>query len=113
MLTNGHEHHAGPQSLMSLSRAIGDLYSFLVNFCASEMSDDDCMALAVAAVSGHTHAEFLVGSAYDGADDRDNAIIWYQRAAEKGFAPAQIGYSKIAFCQVPPSCASSQACSFD
>jgi hypothetical protein len=45
-------------------------------------------ALAVAAVSGHAEAEFMVGSVFDAAGEIPCAMEWYRRAALRNYIPA-------------------------
>ena len=90
-------------SLMMFDRAIGkstvtvtqqfrDLCKFLVTFAQKHgaMSQDDCVALALGAFGGHAHAEFLVATAYDAAEERMHAKRWYERSARHGFVPAMV-----------------------
>ncbi len=74
----------------TLSQPFRDLCNFLVNFAQKHgvMSYDDCVALALGALGGHAHAEFLVATAYDAAEEKMHAKRWYERAARHGFVPA-------------------------
>ncbi len=69
-----------------------ELLHFLVNFSQIHgvLSDDDCLALAVGAYAGHAHAEFLVATAYDAAEEPMQAKRWYARAARHGFLPSML-----------------------
>ncbi len=76
----------------NLTHQFRDLCKFLVNFAQKHgaMSYDDCVALAVGAFGGHAHAEFLVATAYDAAEERMHAKRWYERSARHGFVPAMV-----------------------
>ena len=69
-----------------------ELLAFLVSFSRKHgvLSDDDCLALALGACAGHAHAEFLVATAYDAADEPMQAKRWYTRAARHGFLPSSL-----------------------
>ena len=69
-----------------------ELLRFLVNFSQIHgmLSDDDCLALAVGAYAGHAHAEFLVATAYEAAEELMQAKRWYTRAARHGFLPSML-----------------------
>jgi TPR repeat protein len=79
-----------PESQPSFIAAFNHLVGFLTGFYRLNLPEDECMALAVAALSGHPRAEFLVASAYDAADDALEARIWYERAARRGHLPAML-----------------------
>ncbi len=76
----------------SLTQQFRDLCRFLVSFAQQHgaMSYDDCVALALGAFGGHAHAEFLVATAYDAAEERMHAKRWYERSARHGFVPAMV-----------------------
>jgi hypothetical protein len=78
-----HSHH-------SMSAALRELCRFLSSFPNIQMSEEECEALAVAAVSGHAEAEFMVGSVFDAADEPDRAREWYSRAAGREYLPAML-----------------------
>jgi len=75
---------------MSLSATLRELCQFLTSFPNIQMSDEDCKALAVAAVSGHAEAEFMIGSVYDAAEEHALAMEWYSRAANRDYLPAML-----------------------
>jgi len=77
-------------SFTSFVMALQRLLEFLTGFYRVELPREECVALAVAALSGHPRAEFLVASAYDAADDAVEARLWYERAARRGFVPAML-----------------------
>jgi TPR repeat protein len=79
-----------PESHPSFIAAFNHLVTFLTGFYRLNLPEDECMALAVAALSGHARAEFLVASAYDAADDAMEARLWYERAARRGHLPAML-----------------------
>ncbi|HUO61555.1 MAG TPA: hypothetical protein VMU24_12865 [Candidatus Acidoferrales bacterium] len=79
-----------PESQPSFIAAFNHLLAFLTGFYRLNLPEDECMALAVAALSGHPRAEFLVASAYDAADDAVEARLWYERAARRGHLPAML-----------------------
>ena len=54
------------------------------------MSEEECKALAVAALSGHAEAEFMIGSVYDAAEEPARAMEWYSRAANRDYLPAML-----------------------
>ncbi len=83
-------------SLASCVMALQRLLDFLTGFYRVELPQDECMALAVAALSGHARAEFLVASAYDAADDAVEARLWYERSARRGFVPAMLQLRQFA-----------------
>ncbi len=76
----------------SFSQQFRELCKFLLGFAQKHgvMSYDDCVALAAGAFGGHAHAEFLVATAYDAAEERMHAKRWYERAARHGFVPAMV-----------------------
>ena len=78
------------KSTVNVTQQFRDLCKFLVNFAQKHgaMSQDDCVALALGAFGGHAHAEFLVATAYDAAEERMHAKRWYERSARHGFVPA-------------------------
>jgi TPR repeat protein len=67
-----------------------ELCRFLISFPNIQMSEEECEALAVAAISGHAEAEFMIGSVFDAADQPANAIEWYSRAASRDYLPAML-----------------------
>ena len=73
-----------------LSATLGELCRFLCAFPNIQMTEEDCQALAVAAVSGHAEAEFMVASVYDAAGENERAIEWYSRSAERKYLPAML-----------------------
>lgn len=77
-------------SQRTLSATLRELCHFLTNFPNIQMTEDDCEALAVAAVSGHAEAEFMIGSVYDAADEPGRAMEWYSRAANRDYLPAML-----------------------
>jgi|SRR6185369_8699816 hypothetical protein len=76
----------------TVTQQFRDLCKFLVSFAQRHgaMSYDDCVALALGAFGGHAHAEFLVATAYDAAEERMHAKRWYERSARHGFLPAMV-----------------------
>jgi len=80
------------KSTSSVTQQFGDLCKFLVSFAQKHgaMSYDDCVALALGAFGGHAHAEFLVATAYDAAEECMHAKRWYERSARHGFVPAMV-----------------------
>ena len=80
------------KSMGSMTQQFRDLCKFLVDFAQKHgaMSYDDCVALALGAFGGHAHAEFLVATAYDAAEERMHAKRWYERSARHGFTPAMV-----------------------
>jgi TPR repeat protein len=77
-------------SQRSLSATLRELCHFLTSFPNIQMSAEDCEALAVAAVSGHPEAEFMIGSVYDAAEEPARAMEWYWRAASRDYMPAML-----------------------
>ena len=73
-----------------LSATLRELCHFLTNFPGIQMSEDECEALAVAAVSGHAEAEFMIGSVFDAAEEPAQATMWYARAAARDYLPAML-----------------------
>jgi hypothetical protein len=78
--------------IVSVNQQFRDLYKFLVSFAEKHgaMTHDDCFALALGAFNSHAHAEFLVATAYDAAEERMHAKRWYERSARHGFVPALV-----------------------
>ena len=74
----------------TLSAVLRELCHFLTTFPHIQMNEDECEALAVAAVSGHAEAEFMVASVYDAAGENERAIEWYSRSAERKYLPAML-----------------------
>jgi hypothetical protein len=72
------------------SAALRELCNFLFTFPNMEMSEDDCAALAAAALSGHAEAEFMVGSVFDAAGETARAMDWYWRSASRDYLPAML-----------------------
>ena len=70
--------------------ALRELCDFLFTYPNMEMSADECEALAVAAISGHAQAEFMVGSVFDAAGETDRAMDWYWRSAGRDYLPAML-----------------------
>jgi hypothetical protein len=77
-------------SQRTLSTKLRELCQFLTGFPNIQMSEDECEALAVAAISGHAEAEFMIGSVYDAADEPVHAMEWYHRAASRDYLPAML-----------------------
>jgi TPR repeat protein len=67
-----------------------ELCRFLSSFPNIVMSEQECAALAVAALSGHPEAEFMVGSVFDAANEPARATEWYQRSAAHDYLPAML-----------------------
>lgn len=82
-------------SIYALTASLDELTTFLLMYDNNGMSDEDCVSLAFAAICGHAAAEFLVATVYDAAEDMVNATLWYQRAADKGFVPAQLQAARM------------------
>jgi hypothetical protein len=74
----------------SLSAALRELRQFLITFPNIQMSEEECAALAVAAVSGQAEAEFMIGSVFDAAGESDRAMEWYSRSAGRDYLPAML-----------------------
>ena len=83
---------ASIKTTVTVTQQFRDLCKFLVSFAQRHgaMSYDDCVALALGAFGGHAHAEFLVATAYDAAEERMHAKRWYERSARHGFVPAMV-----------------------
>jgi TPR repeat protein len=79
-----------PENHPSFMAAFNHLLEFLTGFYRIDLPEDECIALAFAALGGHPRAEFLVASAYDAADDALEARLWYERAARRGHLPAML-----------------------
>ena len=73
-----------------MSAILRELCSFLSNFPNIQMSAEECEALAVAAISGHAEAEFMIGSVFDAADEPARAMEWYYRSASREYLPAML-----------------------
>jgi hypothetical protein len=54
------------------------------------LSEEECAALAAAALGGHPEAEFLVGSLFDAANAPARAMEWYRRSASRDYLPAML-----------------------
>jgi hypothetical protein len=74
----------------SMSATLRELCRFLSSFPNIQMSEAECEALAVAAISGHAEAEFMIGSVFDAADEPDRAREWYFRSASRDYLPAML-----------------------
>jgi hypothetical protein len=74
----------------ALSATLRELCRFLSSFCNIQLSEPECSALAIAAVSGHPEAEFMVGSVFDAAGDPARAMEWYHRSASRDYQPAML-----------------------
>ncbi len=77
-------------SQRTLSATLRELCRFLTSFPKIQMSEQDCEALAVAAISGHAEAEFMIGSVFDAADEPARAMEWYSRSASREYLPAML-----------------------
>ena len=77
-------------SQKALSSTLGELCRFLSSFPGIQMSEEDCQALAVTAVSGHAEAEFMIASVFDAAGEDERAIEWYSRSAARNYLPAML-----------------------
>ena len=73
-----------------LSATLRELCRFLSSFPNIQMSEPECAALAVAAISGHAEAEFMVGSVFDAAGETPRAMEWYHRSASRDYLPAML-----------------------
>ena len=73
-----------------LSATLRELCRFLFCFPGIQMTEEECQALAVAAVSGHAEAEFMVASVYDAAGEPARAREWYSRSASRDYLPAML-----------------------
>ncbi|MDR3763368.1 MAG: hypothetical protein P4M01_04660 [Acidobacteriota bacterium] len=71
-----------------LRATLCQLRTFLTRFENIQLSNEECESLAVAAVSGHAEAEFMVGTVYDAAGEPACAMEWYRRAAMRDYVPA-------------------------
>jgi hypothetical protein len=74
----------------TLSASLRELCRFLTSLPNIQMSEEECEALAVAAISGHAEAEFMVGSVFDAADEPARAMEWYYRSASRDYLPAML-----------------------
>jgi len=74
----------------TLSATLDELCGLLSSFPNIEMSRQECEALAVAAISGHAEAEFMVGCVFDAADKPARATEWYFRSASRDYLPAML-----------------------
>jgi hypothetical protein len=74
----------------SMSATLRELCRFLSSFPNIQMSEEECEALAVAAISGHAEAEFMIGSVFDAAEEADRAMEWYSRSASREYLPAML-----------------------
>ncbi len=81
---------AHANSKKDLSAKLWELCRFLSAFPNIQMSQQECEALAVAAISGHPEAEFMIGSVFDAADEHARALEWYHRAATRDYLPAML-----------------------
>ncbi len=77
-------------SKRDLSAKLWELCRFLSAFPNIQMSQQECEALAIAAISGHPEAEFMIGSLFDAADEPARANEWYFRAATRDYLPAML-----------------------
>jgi TPR repeat protein len=75
-----------PQTI--LSATLRELCRYLAASPKIELSEQECAALAVAALGGHPEAEFMVGSLFDAANDPARALEWYRRSAGRDYPPA-------------------------
>jgi hypothetical protein len=71
--------------IASLDELCGLLSSFPI-----QMSPKEREAVAVAAISGHAEAEFMVGCVFDAADQPARAMEWYFRSASHDYVPAML-----------------------
>jgi hypothetical protein len=74
----------------TMSATLRELCRFLSSFPNIQMSEEECEALAVAAISGHAEAEFMVASVFDAADEPARAMEWYFRSANREYLPAML-----------------------
>ena len=81
---------AETKSQKALTAALRELCSFLSSFPNIQMTEEECEALAVAAISGHAEAEFMIGSVFDAADEPARAMEWYSRSASRDYLPAML-----------------------
>jgi hypothetical protein len=77
-------------SRKTLSATLRELCGSLSRFSNIQMSEEECEALAVAAIGGHAEAEFMIASAFDAADEPERAIEWYLRSASRDYLPAML-----------------------
>jgi len=70
--------------------ALRELCGFLFHFPNMEMSEDECAALAAAALSGEAEAEFMVGTVFDAAGETAQAMDWFWRSANRDYLPAML-----------------------
>jgi hypothetical protein len=73
-----------------LRATLGELCRFLSSFPNIQMNEEECQALAVAAVSGHAEAEFMVASVFEAAGESARAMEWYYRSAGRDYLPARL-----------------------
>ncbi len=81
---------AAANSPRTLSASLRELCHFLTGFPDIQMSEEECEALAVAAISGHAEAEFMIGSVFDAAGESARAMEWYSRSANRDYLPAML-----------------------
>lgn len=72
------------------SAILRELYRLLSSFPNLQMSEQECAALAIAAISGHAEAEFMVASVFDAAGETARATEWYLRSASRDYLPAML-----------------------
>jgi hypothetical protein len=74
----------------TMSATLRELCRFLSSLPNIQMSEEECEALAVAAISGHAEAEFMIGSVFDADDEPARAMQWYFRSASREYLPAML-----------------------
>jgi hypothetical protein len=80
----------GSKSHKILSATLRELCRFLASFPNFQMSEQECSALAVDAISGHPEAEFMVASVFEAAGEPARAMEWYFRSASRDYLPAML-----------------------
>jgi TPR repeat protein len=80
--------NAQAQLSATLSATLRELCRYLAASPTIQLSELECVALAVAALNGHAEAEFLVGSIFDAAGNPARAMEWYRRSASRDYLPA-------------------------
>jgi hypothetical protein len=75
--------------IATLSATLDELCGLLSAFPA-QMSHEECEALAVAAISGHGEAEFMVGCVFAACDQPNRAMEWYFHSASHNYTPAKL-----------------------
>lgn len=78
----------------SHEKTINNYYLFLAFLCqtnAQGLTDEERQNLIELAKSGNDTVQFSLGLLCEQAKDYEQAVYWYNKAAEQGFAEAQTG----------------------